>query len=70
MYALVRLVSEKSGVATQLIATREDLHDFVTKPERSRLSSGWRRELVGDLLASLLDGQVGLTVKDGRVETL
>ena len=27
-------------------------------------------ELVGDLLASLLDGQVGLTVKDGRVETL
>lgn len=70
MYALVRLVSEKSGVATQLIATRDDLHDFVTKPERSRLSAGWRHEIAGELLGMLLEGRVGLTVKDGRVETL
>lgn len=70
MYALVRLVSERSGVATQLIATRDDLHDFALDPASSRLSRSWRSELVGGLLSRLLDGEVGLTVKDGRVETL
>ena len=70
MYALVRLVSERSGVATQLIATRDDLHEFALDPASSRLSQSWRSELVGDLLKRLLDGQVGLTVKEGRVEIL
>ena len=70
MYALVRLVSERSGVATQLIATRDDLHEFALDSTSSRLSQSWRSELVGDLLKRLLDGQVGLTVKEGRVEIL
>ncbi|MDM8271727.1 ribonuclease D [Thermophilibacter provencensis] len=70
MYAVLRLVSEKSGVATQLIATRDDLLEFLQDRGSSRLASGWRWELAGRTLAQLLSGEVGLTVKSGRIELL
>ena len=70
MYAMLRVISDKSGVATQLIATRDDLLEFVGDREGSRLATSWRWELAGSTLAQLLDGEVGLTVKDGRIEML
>ena len=36
----------------------------------SALASSWRYELAGKTLEELLDGKVGLTVKDGKVEKL
>ena len=70
MYAVLRLVSERSGVATQIIATRDDLLEFLQDQEGSRLSSSWRWELAGETLSRLLAGEVGLTVKGGRIELL
>ena len=70
MYAVLRLASEGSGVATQLIATRDDLLDFVQNRDESPLSSGWRWELAGSTLDKLLSGEVGLTVREGRIELL
>lgn len=70
MYALLRIVSERSGVATALIAGRDDLYDYIDHPERSPLREGWRFELVGSLLDDLLSGNMGLTVKEGAVEIL
>ncbi|MDO4436972.1 MAG: ribonuclease D [Coriobacteriaceae bacterium] len=70
MYALIRLVSERSGVATSLIASRDGLLDYVEHPERSPLREGWRFELVGTLIDDLLKGNIGLTVKDGALEIL
>ena len=70
MYALVRVVAEKEGVAAPLIASRDDLADFVHNPATSSLSVGWRHELVGAQLERLLSGELGLTVKNGKIETL
>lgn len=70
MNALLRIISERSGVATQLIATREDLLDLAQGREGARLRSGWRHELAGAALEGLLAGEIGLTVKEGRVELL
>ena len=70
MYAVLRLVSEKSGVATQLIATRDDLLEFLQNRRSSRLSRDWRWELAGKTLDQLLSGEVGLTVKNGSIELL
>lgn len=70
MYALLRIVSERSGVATTVIAGRDELYDYIDHPERSPLREGWRFELVGSLLDDLLSGNMGLTVKDGSVEIL
>jgi ribonuclease D len=70
MYAMLRIISEKSGVATQLIATRDDLLDFVNGSEKAALAQGWRYQLAGAQLERLLNGGCGLTVKDGHVEIL
>ena len=70
MYALIRLVSERSGGATSLIVSRDGLLDYIEHPERSPLREGWRFELVGTLMDDLLQGNIGLTVKDGALEIL
>lgn len=70
MYALIRLVSERSGVATSLIISRDGLLGYIDHPERSPLREGWRFELVGTLIDDLLQGNIGLTVKDGALEIL
>lgn len=70
MYAMLRIISEKSGVATQLIATRDELFAFMQNEKGSSLSEGWRYELAGKKLEALLSGGMGLTVKEGRVEIL
>ncbi|MBQ9058869.1 MAG: ribonuclease D [Atopobiaceae bacterium] len=68
MYALLRLISEESGLASQLIANRQDLLEYVVDKSRSRINHGWRKELVGSKLDLLLEGHTALTVKDGKVE--
>ena len=70
MYALIRLVSERSGVATSIIASRDELLSYMDHPEKSPLREGWRFELVGTMLDDLLSGNLGLTVKDGAIEVL
>lgn len=70
MYALIRLVSDRSGVATSLIISRDGLLSYIDHPERSPLREGWRFELVGTLIDDLLQGNIGLTVKDGALEIL
>ena len=70
MYALTRIIAEREKVAVQLMATRDDLFAFMAKREQSRLSSGWRYDLLGSQLEGLLDGKIGLTVKAGHIEEL
>lgn len=70
MYAMLRIVSERSGVAVQLIASRDDLFDLMVGREDGALSSGWRSQLAGAQLTELLGGACGLTVKEGHVEIL
>lgn len=70
MYALIRLVSERSGVATSMIISRDELASYIDHPEGSRLREGWRFELVGSLIDDLLRGDIGLTVKDRSIEIL
>ena len=71
MYAMLRVVSEKSGVAPQLIATKDDLLDFASGRAESKLrTSTWRFDLVGRQLEELLSGKIGLTVVNGHIELL
>ena len=70
MYALTRMVAEREGIAAAVLASRDDLALFLTDPDSSPLSGTWRSEVLGGLLSDLLEGRLGLTVKDGRVELL
>ena len=53
-----------------MIVSRDGLLDYIEHPERSPLREGWRFELVGTLMDDLLQGNIGLTVKDGALEIL
>ena len=71
--ALVRHRSQESGVAVELIATQAELAALVAARRRGkdddelRVTSGWRRELVGQELLELLAGRRSLLVRDGRL---
>lgn len=70
MYALLRIISARTGVATQVIATRDDLLEFIHSKKTSRLLTSWRYDVAGQYFEKLLSGEVGLTVKGNTIELL
>ncbi len=69
---LLRLTSEKHGVASKVIANSEDLEKIAAEGEKAEVAAlqGWRRELFGDLALKLISGGVGLRFVDKRVEAV
>jgi ribonuclease D len=67
--ALLRARSREAGLAYELIAARADLQAIVAARRVDgaeadvRTLRGWRRELVGEELLKLLDGDVSLSVQ-------
>lgn len=70
MNAMVRISSAECGIAPQLLATRDDLHDLLAGKCDCALLQGWRKQIIGNRLEKLLSGELGLTVKDGHIELL
>jgi ribonuclease D len=65
--SLLRARARQAGLAYELIATRAELQAIVAAHRTSgeadaRALRGWRRELVGEELLRLLDGEVSLSV--------
>jgi ribonuclease D len=66
--AVVRLRAREHGVATTLLATRDDLERFAQgEREGHPLASGWRHAIVGAELEALLDGRSAVSVRNGRL---
>ena len=70
MYALTRMVADREHIASSILASRDELIDYFEHRASSPLSRGWRHELLGSHLDALLEGQIGLTVVDGKIELL
>ncbi len=70
MNAVLRVVADRAGLAPQVIANKDDLSDLLAGTGDCRLLHGWRHEVAGRPLERLLAGELGLTIKDGRVEIL
>ncbi len=70
--ALLRARAMQAGLAYELIATRSDLEQIIAAARQSapepdvRTLNGWRRELVGSDLESLLSGRVAVAVGSDR----
>ncbi|MFA7415611.1 MAG: ribonuclease D [Rhizobium sp.] len=69
---LLRLISEKHGVAAKVIANSEDLDRIAAEGEKADVPAmhGWRRELFGDVALKLIAGGVALRFVDKRVEAV
>ncbi len=70
--ALLRARAMDAGLAYELIASRSDLEQIIAAARQSapepdvRTLAGWRRELVGSDLESLLSGRVAVAVGGSR----
>ncbi len=65
---LLRMTSERHGVAAKVIATVDDLESIAGDDEADVPAlKGWRRELFGDKALALKRGELALAVEKGRV---
>lgn len=58
-------LAREHHVDATLLGTRQDIMDLLRKSKASRLSTGWRAEIVGRDIDRILSGEAGLTF-DGR----
>src|SRR5207302_1286551 len=65
---LLRMTSERHGVAAKVIATVDDLDRIVADDEADVPAlSGWRRELFGEKALALKRGRLALAIEKNRV---
>ena len=65
---LLRMTSEKHGVAAKVIATVDDLDRIAADDEADVPAlKGWRRQLFGEKALALKHGKLALAVEKGRV---
>jgi len=68
---LLRMTSERHGVAAKVIATVDDLERIATSDDDDIPAlSGWRRELFGEKAIALKEGRLALAIERGRVTTM
>jgi ribonuclease D len=65
---LLRMTSEKHGVAAKVIATVDDL-DRIAADDDADVPAlhGWRREMFGSKALDLKQGRLALAIEKGRV---
>lgn len=63
--AWISEVARAEEIDATLLATRQDIVEYLRADERARLAKGWRRLLLGDQLDALLSGEAGLSF-DGQ----
>ena len=68
---LLRMTSERHGVAAKVIATVDDL-DRIAADDEADVPAlhGWRRELFGEKALALKGGRLSLAIEHGRVVAL
>ncbi|MEI8022644.1 MAG: HRDC domain-containing protein [Actinomycetota bacterium] len=64
-------LARKNKIDATLLATRSDISAFLRKSPDARLTQGWRAAVVGEDLAKILSGNVGLSVdRDGHLKLI
>lgn len=69
---LLKLISDKHGVAAKVIANSEDLDKIAAEGEKADVPAmhGWRRDLFGEMALKLIRGDVALRFIDRKVEAV
>jgi len=65
---LLRMTSERHGVAAKVIATVDDLEQIAMDDEADVAAlKGWRRDMFGDKALAIKHGRLALAIEKGRV---
>ena len=66
MTSLVRLRASENDIALTVLASHDDLVDVARGYfDKSEVMRGWRKEIVGDELKALYNGEISLTLEHG-----
>jgi ribonuclease D len=66
---LLKLIAEKNGVASKIIASGDDLDAIASKGEEAEVAAlhGWRRELFGEPALKLIQGEMALRFVNRKI---
>jgi ribonuclease D len=68
---LLKMICQKNGVASKIIATIDDLEAIAGDDSADVPAlTGWRRELFGETALKLKHGHIALAVKNNHVVTI
>ncbi|CAN7252510.1 ribonuclease D [Neorhizobium tomejilense] len=69
---LLKLISDKQGVAAKIIANTDDLERIAAEGEAANVGAlhGWRRDLFGETALKLISGGVALRFVNKKVEAV
>ena len=69
MRMLLKIRAAEEGLAASLIATSDDLQDVVLQGEKAdnKLISGWQYDVFGKDALALLQGKIGLSLKNDEI---
>jgi ribonuclease D len=67
MMALVRVSGEHNDLNPAVLASRKQLEQLVCGETDINVMQGWRKKFVGEQLARFLDGDLNLSVLDGKL---
>ena len=65
--AVLRLEAQRNAVNPATVASRKDLEKLVGGDDSCSLLKGWRKGLVGRVLADVLAGRLKVVVEEGRM---
>lgn len=68
LMAICRDVAEKNDIALASVTSKKEIDALVAGKRDTKLSSGWRYEMLGQQLISFLQGEISLSCVDGRLE--
>jgi ribonuclease D len=66
---LLRIVAEKEGVATKVLASSDDIDHIAAEGEKAEVPAlqGWRRAVFGDKALRLVRGEIGIKFDKRRI---
>ena len=68
LMAICRVVVEKNQIALASVTSKKEIDGLVAGETDSKISRGWRYEMIGKHLIQFLNGDVSLRCVDGRLE--
>jgi len=68
MMAMVRLCAAKENIAASMLCSKKDLEKWVVTDEPIALLSGWRNQLAGQQVSEFLNGNIGISCRENKLE--
>jgi ribonuclease D len=68
MMAVVRISAVENSLNPTVLASRKQLEALLLGDTETGVMQGWRRKLVGERLQQLLNGELELAVRDGKLQ--